>query len=147
MAKKKVDVAKEAAKKEKKAAKQASKTARSTKKQKKKDGDESEEDVEAVLKAIQAEEAKKVAVTISACERPTARANFSLVGSGEDRLLPQQRQLSTPRRPRPCSVRCPLASLSSLAGSSTTGEQTRATMISFGSRPGTRATVMANGAT
>ena len=68
---------------EKKAAKQASKTARSTKKQKKKDGDESEEDVEAILKQIQAEEAKKVAVTISVCERPTTRANFSLVGQSQ----------------------------------------------------------------
>jgi len=144
MAKKKVDVAKEAAKKEKKAAKQATKTARSTKKQKKKDGDESEEDVEAVLKAIQAEEAKKVAVTISACERPTARANFSLVGTWRG---PASSSKATAEPPCPCSARCPLASLSSLAGSSTTGEQTRATMISFVSRPGTLATATASGAT
>ena len=78
MAKKK-DAAKEASKKEKKAAKQATKTARSTKKKGKKDGEDSDEDVEAILRQLQLEEAKKVAVTVTACDRPSARANFSLV--------------------------------------------------------------------
>ena len=85
MAKKKQDAAKEASKKEKKAQKLASKTARSTKKKSKKDGDESEEDVEMVLRQLQLEEAKKVAVSVTVCERPSARANFSLcpLPSGE----------------------------------------------------------------
>ena len=82
MAKKKQDAVKEAAKKEKKAAKQATKTARSTKKKGKKDGEESEEDVEIILRQLQIEEAKKNVVTVTVCDRPSARANFSLVRKG-----------------------------------------------------------------
>jgi hypothetical protein len=84
---KKKDPTKELAKKQQKAAKQASKTARSTKKKGRKEGDDDgdEEDVETILRQLALEDAKRTAVQVAVCERPSARANFSLcpLSSGE----------------------------------------------------------------
>lgn len=82
----KKDAAKEAKKKEAKAAKQAKKTAKGAIKQAKAAGEEVEEDIERILAAFVAEDAKKTAVTLTAVERPGPRSNFSLSvlpGSGE----------------------------------------------------------------
>lgn len=71
---------KEAAKKAAKAAKLASRTARSAGKQKAKagDDDEVEEDIEVILASLAKEEAKKTAVHVEICARPSPRANASI---------------------------------------------------------------------
>jgi Domain of unknown function (DUF4110)/Kelch motif/Galactose oxidase, central domain len=83
MGKKDKDKEKQAAKKAAKALQQSLKTQKSAKKKMLNEVDE--EDVEVVLAQIQAEEAKKTAVTISTVDRPIPRANFTLtpLPSGE----------------------------------------------------------------
>lgn len=59
--------------------------AKSTKKKAKKDDDEVEEDIEKILAQLAADDARKTAVHVTAVERPSARANFSMCAlpSGE----------------------------------------------------------------
>lgn len=81
---KKTDAVKKEAKKARQAAKQQKTSAKRTKKEAKESG----EDIESILKEFSAKEAAKTAVTISAAQQPSRRANFTMTAlPGGDMLM------------------------------------------------------------